>query len=383
MAAVLNNQGSVEKIKFHMEECQRMELPVRGPDVNESLKGFSVNSEGVVRFGMNAVKGVGEAAVEDIIKEREEAGPYLSVYDFMCRINQKTVNKKTLESLVYAGALDSFKELHRAQYFFAPPVDPVSGLERLVRFGNQYQGSKAMASNSLFGEVAMPDVKPPVIPECEPWNISDLLEREKEVVGIYISAHPLDGFKFELQHYNFLPVNQLEANKGKVVRLAGYISDVAHRVTKKGTKFGSFNLNDYSGHQEFTLWEKEYVQWGNYLENGTKVVIQGVWGEHRFRPGVMEFSIQNISLLSAVRKAQTKRISLGLKMEQLNEEFISFITQNVKQSPGNTELCIQIRDDEADHKLRLRTNGQKFAPDDAFVHFLEQRPDILYHIETM
>jgi DNA polymerase-3 subunit alpha len=380
MAAVLNNAGSIDKIRFFMEECQRMELPVLGPDVNESLKGFSVPSGNTIRFGMNAVKGVGEAAVEDIIREREESGPYISVYDFICRINQKTVNKKTLESLVLAGAMDSFKELHRAQYFFAPPVDPVSGLERLVRFGNQVQGAKVMTSNSLFGEVAMPEIKPPVMPECEPWNISEKLEREKEVVGIYISAHPLDGFKFELQHYGFMPVNQLEANKGKTVRLAGYISDVQHRVTKKGTKFGSFNLNDYSGFQEFTLWEKDYLQYNQFLETGQKVVIQGVWGEHRFRPGVMEFSIQSITLLSGIRKSLTKRISIGLKMEQLDESLIAFLMQNIKSSPGNTELCIQVRDDDAEHKIRLRTNGQKFYPDDAFVQFLEDK-EVPYHVE--
>jgi DNA polymerase-3 subunit alpha len=381
MAAVLNNAGSIDKIRFFMEECQRMELPVLGPDVNESLKGFSVPNGNTIRFGMNAVKGVGEAAVEDIIKEREESGPYTSVYDFICRINQKTVNKKTLESLVLAGAMDGFKELHRAQYFFAPPVDPVSGLERLVRFGNQVQGAKAMSSNSLFGEVAMPEIKPPVMPECEPWNISEKLEREKEVVGIYISAHPLDGFKFELQHYGFLPVNQLDANKGKTVRLAGYISDVQHRVTKKGTKFGAFNLNDYSGFQEFTLWEKDYLQYNQFLDNGQKVVITGVWGEHRFRPGVMEFSIQGISLLSGIRKSMTKRISIGLRMEQLDEALVSFLTQNIKANPGNTELCIQVRDDEAEHKIRLRTNGQKFSLDDAFINLLEERGDIPYHVE--
>lgn len=381
MAAVLNNAGSIDKIRFFMEECQRMELPVLGPDVNESLKGFSVPKDNTIRFGMNAVKGVGEAAVEDIIKEREENGPFTSAFDFICRINQKSVNKKTLESLVLAGALDNFKELHRAQYFFAPAVDPISGLERLVRFGSQVQGAKAMSSNSLFGEVAMPEIKPPLIPECEPWNISEQLEREKEVVGIYISAHPLDGFKWELQHYGFLPINQLEANKGKTVRLAGYISEVQHRVTKKGTKFGSFNLNDYSGFQEFTLWEKDYLQYSQFLENGQKVVIQGVWGEHRFRPGVMEFSIQSMSLLSGVRKAMTKRISIGLRMEQLDEGLVSFLTQNVKANPGNTELCIQVRDDEAEHKIRLRTNGQKFSLDDAFVSFLQERGDIPYHVE--
>lgn len=264
MAAVLNNAGSIDKIRFFMEECQRMELPVLGPDVNESLKGFAVPTTNTIRFGMNAVKGVGEAAVEDIIREREENGAYLSVHDFVCRINQKTVNKKTLESLVLAGALDGFKELHRAQYFHRPAIDPESGLDRLVKFGNQVQGSKSVAANSLFGEVAMPDVKPPAIPECEPWNLSELLEKEKEVVGIYISAHPLDGFKFEMEHYGFLPIAELENYKGKQVKLAGFVSDAAHMVTKKGSKFGKFIINDYSGNFEITMWENNYVQWGNF-----------------------------------------------------------------------------------------------------------------------
>ena len=383
MAAVLNNQGNVEKIKFHMEECQRMGLAVQGPDVNESLKGFSVNKESVVRFGMNAIKGVGEAAVEDIIRERESGGPYVSVYDFMCRINQRTVNKKSLESLVNAGAMDSFKELHRAQYFFAPPTDPVSGLERLVKFGNQFQASSSMASNSLFGETAMPEVKPPVMPDCEPWNLTDLLEREKEVVGIYISAHPLDGFRWEMDHYGFLPINQIEAQKGKPVRIAGYVSDAAHMTTKKGSKFGKFMLNDYSGHTEITLWEANFVQWGNYLDNGQKLVVQGVYQEHKYRPGVMEFMIQNISLLSGVRKTMTKRISIGLSMAKVDAALVAFITENLKQNPGNTELSIQIFDEETEQVVRLRTNGTKFSPDDAFIHFLQQRDDIRYGIELV
>src|SRR5690606_27846530 len=176
-----NNQGNIDKIKFYMEECQRMGLQVLGPDVNESLKGFSVNKEGIVRFGLNAIKGVGEAAVEDVIAEREANGPYVSVFDFIQRVNQRTVNKRTLENLVLAGALDCFKEMHRAQYFFSPPTDPKTGLERLIAFGNQFQASAVVATNSLFGETAMPDVKPPVIPQCEPWTLPELLDREKEV----------------------------------------------------------------------------------------------------------------------------------------------------------------------------------------------------------
>jgi DNA polymerase-3 subunit alpha len=321
--------------------------------------------------------------VEDIIAERESGGPFLNVYDFVCRINQKTVNKKSLENLICAGALDSFKDLHRAQYFYTPPVDPVSGLERLVKFGNQYQASSSMATNSLFGELAMPEVKPPVMPECEPWGLTDLLEREKEVVGIYISAHPLDGFKWELDHYGFLPINQIEANKGKTIRIAGYVSDAAHMVTKKGSKFGKFLLNDYTGHTEITLWEANYVQWGNFLDNGQKLVIQGVYQEHKYRPGVMEFMIQSITLLSAVRKTHTKRVTIALPIDKIDEEIVQFITSTVRENPGNTDLCIQITDEESNHKVRLRTNGQKFTPDDNFIRFLKEHSDVRYAIELV
>src|SRR5690606_2215476 len=178
-----NNQGNIDKIKFYMEECQRMGLSVLGPDVNESLKGFSVSKESVIRFGLNAIKGVGEAAVEDVIAERETNGPYVSVFDFIQRVNQRTVNKKSLESLVLAGAMDCITDMHRAQYFYAPPTDPVTGLERLVRFGNQFQASSSMATNSLFGESTMPEVKAPPMPECDTWPLPVLLDREKEVVG--------------------------------------------------------------------------------------------------------------------------------------------------------------------------------------------------------
>ena len=383
MAAVLNNQGNIDKIKFHMEECQRMGLNVLGPDVNESLKGFSVSKQSVVRFGLSAIKGVGEAAVEDLIKERESAGPFASVFDFVCRINPRTVNKKSLESLVYAGALDSFSQLHRAQYFYAPPADPVPGLERLSRFGSQYQASAQMSAHSLFGEIAMPEVKPPDIPECEPWALSSLLEKEKEVVGIYLSAHPLDGFKWEMEHYGFLPISQIESQQGKVVRIAGFVSDAAHMTTKKGSKFGKFLLNDYSGHTEITLWEANYVNWGNYLDNGQKLVIQGIYQEHKFRPGVMEFMIQNISLLSVVRKSMTRRISIGMSSDKIDANMVAFITQNLKENPGNTELCIHISDEQQNHALRLRTNGTKFSPDDAFVQFLMERDDIRYGIELV
>ena len=383
MAAVLNNQGNIEKIKFYMEECQRMELQVLGPDVNESLKGFSVAKENVIRFGMNAIKGVGEAAVDDIIAERELNGAYMSVYDFIKRVNQRTVNKKSLENLVLAGALDSFPQMHRAQYFYAPATDPVTGLERLVRFGNQFQASASMATNSLFGEAAMPEVKPPQMPECEKWGLPELLDREKEVVGIYLSAHPLDGFRFEMENYGMTPVRELEENKGRSVRIAGFITDVGHLTSKKGTKFGKMTINDYSGNYEIMLWEKSYVQYGNYLVNGQKLMLQGRYDEHKYRPGVMEFTIDNIMLLDDVRKLLTKKISLSVPMEKLDDIFVDFIRTNVKTHPGNTEFMILVADPDTGHSVRLRSQGMKLELNDELIRYLQEHDEIQYALEKV
>lgn len=383
MAAVLNNQGNIDKIKFYMEECQRMGLAVLGPDVNESLKGFSVNKESVIRFGMNAIKGVGEAAVEDIISEREANGPYTTVYDFISRVNQRTVNKKSLESLVLAGAMDSFKEMHRAQYFYLPPTDPISGMERLVRFGNQVQASTSMASNSLFGEATMPDIKPPVIPVCEPWTLADLLDKEKEVIGIYLSAHPLDGFKFEMENYNILPIAEIENNKGRTVRIAGFVSDAAHMTTKKGSKFGKMVLNDYSGNQEIVFWETNYVQYGNYLVNGQKLMITGSYNEHKYRPGVMEFQIQAITLLEQVRKTLTKRMHLRMPLQKVNPDFVSFLKSNFKKYPGSTEMVINVVDETALYGVKLKTHSQRIEINDELLNFIKEREgDIRYSLEV-
>ncbi len=372
MAAVLNNQSNIDKIKFHMEECQRMGLQVLGPDVNESLKGFSVSKESVIRFGMNAIKGVGEAAVEDIITEREKNGPYTSVFDFICRVNQRTVNKKSLESLVLAGAMDNFKELHRAQYFHAPPADPVTGLERLVRFGNQFQASSTVAANSLFGDMTMPDVKPPAMPECDPWTLPELLNKEKDVVGIYLSAHPLDGYRFEMENYNFLPLAELENNKGRQVRIAGFVTDAAHMTTKKGSKFGKLVLNDYSGHQEIVFWEKNYVQYKDFIDNGQTLMITGAYKEHRFRPGVMEFEIQNILLLDQVRKMMTKRVNILLPLKKIDAQLVAFMQDNIRQYPGNTDLLLHIVDDDyPEMPIKLKTHNVKIEINDAFVQFLQ------------
>jgi DNA polymerase III subunit alpha len=381
MAAVLNNQGNIEKIKFYMEECQRMGLLVLGPDVNESLKGFAVAKENVVRFGLNAIKGVGEAAVEDIIAEREASGPYLNVFDFVKRVNQRTVNKKSMESLVLAGALDCFPQMHRAQYFFAPATDPVTGLERLMRFGNQVQASTSMATNSLFGASSMPEIKPPAMPECDKWGLAELLDREKDVVGIYLSAHPLDGYKFEMDNYGMTNISDLEKVRGRSVRIAGFVTDVVHATTKKGAKFGKMMLNDYSGNLEIALWQNDYVTYGNFLVNGQKLMITGVYDEHKYRPGNMEFQIQGIMLLEEVRKVMTKKLFLAVPLHNLTDEFTEFLEGNVKKYPGSTELIISVKNMANDMTIRMKSQNRKILISDELITYLQESEGIHYSIE--
>ena len=230
----------------------------------------------------------------------------------------------------------------------------------------------------------MPEVKPPLIPDCEKWGLPELLDREKEVVGIYLSAHPLDGFKFEMENYGMTPINELESQRGRNIRIAGYITDVGHMTTKKGSKFGKMTINDYSGNLEILMWEKNYVQYGNYLVNGQKLMIQGVWDEHKYRPGTMEFQIQNMMLLDEVRKVMTKRIHLSLLLEKLDWEFADFMESNIKTHPGNTELVISVRDEETNLAVRLKGQGRKIELNDPLIRFLqEHEEDIQYSLDKV
>jgi len=229
----------------------------------------------------------------------------------------------------------------------------------------------------------MPEVTPPAIPPCEPWGLTELLDKEKEVVGIYLSAHPLDGFRFEMDNYGFNPIADIESNKGKTVRIAGFVSDAGHMVTKMGKKFGKFSINDYSGNLEIALWENKYVQYGNFLDNGQKLMIQGVWQEHKYRPGVMEFDIQNIMLLESVRKTMTKRLSILIPLEKLDGKLVANLVDNVKQYPGNTDICFSFRDEEEQWLVKLKTHHQKVMLNDDLIHFLQAHEgDLQYAVET-
>jgi DNA polymerase-3 subunit alpha len=391
MAAVLNNAGSIDKITFFMEECKRMGLKVLGPDINESKKGFAVNMAGDIRFGLGGLKGVGEAAVESIIAEREKGGAYVSVFDMIKRINQRAVNKKTLESLAYAGAFDCFTEMHRAQYFHVPAGETASGLEKIIRYGNIYQAQSTQATNTLFGDLpAVMDIQPPKIPNCEPWTLTELLEHEKEVTGMFMSGHPLDHFRFEIKHYGITTLaeyNEIRegltpgSNPGRSFRLAGLVVDAQHRVTKTGRQFGSFTIEDYSGKSEFMLWSDDYMRYTNYLEKGKNLFLTGYF-KQRFNRPEFEFKVEKIILLESIKQNLTKQVIVDVEARHLNEEMVRFFEKNVKKYPGRSGLRFNITEPKMNCKVSLYMMENGFEMNDEMTAFLQNMPELEVQVVT-
>jgi DNA polymerase-3 subunit alpha len=391
MAAVLNHAGSIEKTTFFMEECKRMGLKVLGPDINESKKGFAVNQKGEVRVGLNGLKGVGEAAVESIIRERESNGEFVSIFDFIKRINQRTVNKKTLESLAYAGAFDCYTAFHRAQYFHIPSGDTSSGLEKIVKFGNMYQMNSTQTSNSLFGNLTMPDIATPKIPNCEPWTLTELLDHEKEVTGMFLSGHPLDHFRFEILHYGITQLGDfneikeavsLQANPNKNYRLAGLVIDAQHRVTKTGKQFGSFIIEDYTGKSEFLLWSEDYAKFSNYLEKGTNLFMTGYF-RARFNKTEFEFKVDKMMLLESIKQQLTRQLIVDIEARFVNEKLLHFVEKNVKSFPGRSSLKFNILEPRNNYRISLYTMENGFEMNDEMAAFLENSPELEVQVVTV
>jgi DNA polymerase-3 subunit alpha len=376
MAAVLNNAGSIDKITFFMEECKKMGLVVLGPDINESQNGFAVNNKGEIRFGFSGMKGVGEAAIDNIIAERNKNGLFKDVFDLVKRVNLRSVGKRSLESLIYSGAFDEFKEMHRAQYF-VQNTGEISSLEKILKFGSVFQSQVSSSSNTLFGEMQMPEIVPPKLPNCDLWPLIQKLDFEKEVTGMFISGHPLDNFKFELQHYGIIPLSEYnqvkvainERPSSRQFRLAGLVVDAQHRLTKNGKKFGVLHLEDFSSKSEFTLWSEDYVKFQNYLSPGQILLIEGGFKE-RFNSGSFEFKIFKLHLLDTIKTSLTKQISLDVEPQNIDENFINFFDDNMKKYPGNTSLKFNIIDHSVQKKLPLSTLGTGFSVNDEMIEFL-------------
>ena len=385
MSAVLNHAGGIEKITFFMEECKRMGIKVLGPDINESLKGFAVNQKGEIRFGMGGIKGVGEAAVENIIAEREKNGWYKDIYDFIARVVQKSVNKKSLECLAYSGGFDCFTNFHRAQYFNITDGEKLTGLEKIINYGQAKQAHSIGTTNTLFGNLsAAMEVPHPKIATCEPWTLTELLDYEKEVTGMFMSGHPLDHFKFELKYYGITKINDFneikntileQTNPGRSLRVAGLVIDVQHRVTKTGKNFGSFSIEDFTGKTEFLLWSEDYVKFQNYLEKGQNILCNGYFRPKYNRPTEFEFKITSMSLLETVKQSLTRSIDISIHPVGVTAELVDFVDKNLKQYPGKTTLRFNIYEPKENLKLSLYSLERSFMMNEEMADYLLNNPD--------
>ena len=362
MAANLsNNLSDITKVTVFMDECKRMGLSVLAPDVNESYNDFTVNSHGQIRFGMAAIKGVGEGAVEKIIEEREKNGPYKDVYDFFERIDYKSVNKKTIENLVTAGGLDSFG-YHRAQYLHL--VDATTTvLDNLVNYGQKNQQDSMNLQATLFGELDGFEVTKPNIPDCELWHDYEKSKKEKELIGIYLTSHPLDPYKLEMQLL-CTPVEELnsglETFKGKEINIAGIITAKREGKTKTGKDFGILTLEDFSGTYELAFFGKDYTDFRQYFIDETAIYVKGKVGPKWGKEGnELTFTIQKVGLLEALTENAIRSITLQVDIEKLTLETVTEIHE-LFTTDVNSESYKEAQQKAAEQRTQKNSDPENF-----------------------
>ena len=383
MAAVLSrNISDIKKITVMMEETRRMGTEVLGPDVNESYLQFTVNRNGNIRFGLGAIKGVGENAVLHLIEEREKNGPYKDIYDLAERVNLNTVNKKMLEAMVVSGALDGLPGMTRAQYFAADGKGS-SFLESLIRFGNNVKNIRNSTQQSLFGDTGGFDLVRPEPAPCPDWSKLERLNKEKEVIGIYLSSHPLDDFRLEISTFcnaTLADLQNLSEFANREVCVAGIVSDTRSGVTRNGKPFGGFTLQDYTDSFSFLLFDKDYVAFSNYFRNDYQLLVKGrVQGRH-FNPEELEFKIKEIHLLTAVREDLITSITIKLKPELVNPEFIKNLKSVISENPGNKSLKFLLIDHDERITIPLFSRSIKAGITDELIGWLEDNPELGFKV---
>ncbi|ODS74287.1 MAG: DNA polymerase III subunit alpha [Cytophagaceae bacterium SCN 52-12] len=385
MSAVLTSSlGNIEKITFFMEECKNLSLPVLGPDINESDRQFNVNSKGEIRFGLGGIKGTGDAAVESIIEERNKNGVYKDIFDFITRVNLRTVNKKTLESLAYAGAFDCYEDLHRAQFFETTDDDNTSFIEKLIRYANNYHNSKSSAQVSLFGGPGGNDddmLPKPKAPSVEPWSDINKLRYEQDVVGFYISGHPLDSFRLELETFCSCTLDKVlevpEDRKsplyfGKEINVAGIVSSVIDKTMKNGNPMRIFKIEDYSGGIEMLLMGEEFVKFGNYIETGRFLYVKGKVQNRWRNEDQFEFKPLSISLLTELRDKMCKQVSIRMTLDQVNPSFVEELYQTFESHPGKCRLMLYVADPESRMEVQMMSKVFSVSPDNSLLKSLEE-----------
>ena len=386
MSAVLSrNSSDIKKITSFMDECRRMNISVLGPDVNESDLKFTVNKNGDIRFGLGAIKGMGEAAVKAIIEERDANGIFTGIFDFIERVNLSSVNKKSIEAMAMAGAFDTFTQVRREQYFAITSDKESNFIETLIRYGNRLQLEKHSRQQSLFGDNGGFGPSQPLVPEAMEWTMLEKLNKEKDLIGIYLSAHPLDQYKLEIKSFTnctLAQLNQMADYKDKDVAIAGIVTVVHHGMTKTNKPWGWATLEDYTDSFRITLFGRDYLSFKNYFSVGYSLLIKGKVQERQFpaNSNELEFRITSLHMLAEVKEELIKSISIKIPLTRIDEDFIAEIEQHATRRSGKVLLRFTVFDPAENISLDLFSRNRRVAIDDEFIKFLENEQEIDYRI---
>ncbi|KAA6324954.1 DNA polymerase III subunit alpha, partial [termite gut metagenome] len=381
-AAMSRNASNITEITKLMDECKAMGIMVLGPDVNESNLKFTVTAAGNIRFGLGAIKGVGEGAVQSIIDERAANGLFKGIFDFVQRVNLNTCNKKNMECLALAGGFDGFWELKREQYFVVNPKKEVF-LETLIRYGNRYQTDKAMATNSLFGGENVIDVSTPDVPSAERWNDLERLNKEKELVGIYLSAHPLDEYSVLLNYVcntRMVELSDVSALAGREITMGGIVIGIRMGTTKNGAPFGVARIEDYSGSAEIAFFGNDYLAFQGYLKEGLFLYINARCQPKQWRPNELEVKVTSIDLLSNVKEKLIEKITVLIPLTILNTELITELSTLIKKSPGKTELGFKVIDMEEQLQIDFVSRSVKVTVEKELMDYMERYEGVEFRI---
>ena len=381
MACVLtHNQSNIDKITFFMDECKKQGIVVLGPEINESRTKFTVNKNGEIRFGMGAIKGTGDAAVEAIISERDENGSFEDIFDFSSRVNLRTVNKKTFESLAMAGAFDSFSSFNRRQYLEKPEDGESSLIELAIKFGNKAQVEKNASQASLFGGDSGIEVTKPRFPFMEPYSDIEKLKVEKDVVGFYISGHPLDQFKVDLKYFCTCTVDKYEEHRNQVIKLGGIVTKFTERFTKNGKPFGLFSIEDFKGTLDMALFGEDYLKNRHFLNPGNFLYLTGKVEERYNQPGVWEFRARVIQLLNDVRENLASELVMDIASEDLTEVLIDKIEAAIIQFPGKCNVKVTISEAESGIVIDLLSKKYMVNVTNELIDILEGTDGLRMHL---
>ena len=375
MAANLTrNKDDIGEITQFMDECRTMGIVVKGPDVNESELNFTVNKAGDIRFGLGGVKGVGVSAVEAIVKERYANGPFKSIFNFVERVNLTSCNKKNMEALCYSGAFDAFREIKREQFFATNSKGEIF-LETLMRYGNKYQTDKNTSMLSLFGGMDAIEIATPEIPSTEDWSNIERLNKEKDLVGIYLSSHPLDDYFVILNYICNLELKDFEDAKdihaGKDLIIGGIVTSFKQGNTKQGNPYGVIKLEDFSGSAEIPLFGRDFIDYNKYGSPNMYLLIRGNFLQRKFKETILDFKISSIQPLVDVKDSLVKKVTLTVPLHELDDKLITELSFLIKNNQGGCSLYFKIEDMEKHLTVSLFTENQKIKINKEIVRFLE------------